>query len=256
MPNPKDILDKMHGKTFFSFLDAASAYWCAELEERDRHKTAFATPRGHYEMNRMAFGLCNSQATYQRLMDNTLRGIENSESYVDDICVYSDNFQDHLTDLRQTLAALREANIQLRRDKCTFATQCGEFVGHDISKDGRRPVSRIVEKIANAPRPRNKQELQRFLGLVNFYREYIRDMARVADPLYRLTQKGVGWNWDSLAEGAFSTLKGVLTRHPVLLSFPDWREDFYLQTDASSNAVGAVLMQKDKAGRLRTLGYS
>ena len=114
MPNPKDILDKMHGKTLFSFLDAASAYWCVELEEEDKHKTAFATPRGHYEMNRMAFGLCNSQATYQRLMDNTLRGIRNAESYVDDICVYSDNFQDHLTDLRQTLAALRGANICIK----------------------------------------------------------------------------------------------------------------------------------------------
>ena len=70
-------------------------------------------------MNRMAFGLCYSQATYQRLMNNTLREIRNSESYVDDICVYSDNFHDQLTYLRQTLAALRGANIQLRRDKCT-----------------------------------------------------------------------------------------------------------------------------------------
>ena len=88
MPNPKDILDRMHNKRFFTFLDAASAYWCVELEEEDKCKTAFATPRGHYEMNRMAFGLCNSQATYQRLMDDSLRGVENADSYIDDICIH------------------------------------------------------------------------------------------------------------------------------------------------------------------------
>ena len=256
MPNPKDILDKMQGKQFFSFLDAASAYWCVELEEEDKHKTAFATPRGHYEMNRMAFGLCNSQSTYQRLMDDTLRGVNNTDSYVDDICVYSSSFEEHLKDLRSAFTALQKANIQLRQDKCSFAVRSGHFVGHIISGEGRRPAPRNVEKIVNAPRPSNRQELQRFLGLINFYREYIEGMAHVAEPLYRLTRKEVKWEWNSSSEDAFQDLKDKLVKYPVLLAFPDWQREFYLQTDASSIAVGAILSQKDRLGKLRPLGYS
>ena len=145
MSNPKDILDKMQGNQFFSFLDAASAYWCVELEEEVKHKTAFSTPRGHYEMNRMAFGLCNSQSTYQRLMDDTLRGVNNTDSYVDDICVHSSSFEEHLKDLRSEFTALQKANIQLRQDKCSFAVRSGHFVGHIISGEGRRPAPGNVE---------------------------------------------------------------------------------------------------------------
>ena len=132
-------------------------------------------------MNRMAFGLCNKQSTYQRLMDDTLPGVNNADSYVDDICVHSSSFEEHLKDLRSAFTALQEANIQLRQDNNSFAVRFGHFVGHIISGEGRRPAPGNVEKIVNAPRPSNRQELQRFLGLINFYKEYIEGMAHVAE---------------------------------------------------------------------------
>ena len=117
-------------------------------------------------------------------------------------------------------------------------------------------VSRIVEKVANSPHPRINRSYNVSSILSTFIRSISETWHAWLNNSTYLTRKGIGWNWVGLAESDFSTLKGVLTRHPVLLSFPDWREDFYLQNDASSNAVGAVLMQKDKDGRLKTLGYS
>ena len=256
MPTPSDILDKMHGDNYFSFLDGASAYWAVEMEEGDKQKTAFSTPRGHYEMVRMPFGLCNSQATYQRLMDSTLEGIEAADPYVDDTCVHSRNFESHVYDLRRTFEAYRQSGIQLRQDKCRIGYMEGEFVGHIISAKGHRPVPSTVARICEAERPKSQIELLRFLGMVNYYRDYIPRMASTAEPLYRLTSKGKDWKWDDEEEKAFRELKRSLAEFPNTLSFPDWNRELYLQTDASSVAVGAVLMQRNKESKLMPIAFS
>ena len=123
MPNPRDILDSLHDDNYYSSLDCASAYWAVAIETNDQPKTAFSTPRGHFEMTRMAFGLYNSQATYQRLIDNTLHNLKRTHSYVDDILVHSPELTLHVDDLRKTLTRLRQAKIQLRPDKCRVGYQ-------------------------------------------------------------------------------------------------------------------------------------
>ena len=126
-------------------------------------------------------------------MDDSLRGVENADSYIHDICIHSNDFDNHLFVLRQTLRELKKVSIQMRPDKWVFAARSGEFLGHVISEDGRQPVSRTVEKMLLLP-PEVWQELQRFLGLVNFYREYIQDMAHIAEPLYKFTRNGLQQN--------------------------------------------------------------
>ena len=120
LPNIQNILDKLRGSRYFSFLDVLSAYWSVPVKKTDIEKTAFHTPRGQYEMIVMPFGLCNSQATLQRLMDNILEGVVRTEAYVDDCCVFSRTFKEHLEDLRDTFTRIREGNVKLRRDKCHF----------------------------------------------------------------------------------------------------------------------------------------
>ena len=177
-------------------------------------------------------------------MDETLRSIDRADPYVDDVCVHSSGFGEHLIDLKATLRALREANIQLRRDKCQFGYSKGEFVGHIVSKDGHHAVPRLVEMIKNAKIPNTKRELLRFLGLVNFYREHAPGFAEVAGPLYHLTRESVEWAWNEAAGNAFETLKAKLVDSPIVLAFPDWSSEFILQVDASSVAVGGVLPKK------------
>ena len=254
-PNPRDILDSLHGDRYYSSLDCASAYWVVAIDPKDQAKTAFSTPRGHFEMTRMAFGLCNSQATYQRLMDSTLHGAERSHSYVDDILVHSPGLALHIGDIRDTLIRLRQAKIQLRADKCRLGYRETEFVGHTITPDGHMPLPSNIQRVAAYQQPKNRTELQRFLGLVNFYRDYIPDMANVADPLYKLTRKGKSFFWDRSARNAFDTLKHALTSSPVLLAYPEWDRPFYLQADAFQVAVGGVLSQLDSNNKLRPLAY-
>ena len=119
-------------------------------------------------MNRMPFGLVNSQSSYQRLMDSTLKNVDHTEPYTDDICVHSNTFEQHLKDVELTLRPSEESNVQRRMEKCYFAFTEVEFIGHIISKNGHSPTPRLVEKIRNVQEPKGKKELQRFLGMATF----------------------------------------------------------------------------------------
>ena len=154
-----------------------------------------------------------------------------------------------------TLEAFREANVQLRRDKCKVGMREGEFVGHVVAASGHSPLPSLVDKISRAARPGNCKELQRFLGLVNYYREYIPNMADVTQPLYDLTKKGKDWVWDGKCESAFCKLRGILSDSPIVLAYPDWKKEFYLQTDASTIAVGGVLSQENENGHLKPIAF-
>ena len=162
LPNPLTILDKLDGSKYFTFLDFASAYWCVPMRETGIEKTAFHTPRGKFEMLVMPFGMINSGATFQRLMDQTLGQVDRYESYIDDILIYSKTFEEHTQDLRQTFQALEKAGIQLKEPKGHIGYSEGEFLGHHISSRGRKPIQSYAEKLKNFPRPDTVSELQRF----------------------------------------------------------------------------------------------
>ena len=173
MPDAKDIFDRLGGSSVFSTLDCASAYWSIPVREEDRELTAFVSTREQFEFNRMPFGLCNSQATYQRALDRTLKDVTNAEGFVDDTIIHSKDYTTHLSHLDRTLSALSKAGIQLRADKCKFAYREVQFLGHLISKAGRRALPSTLLRIEAWPRPTRKKEIRQFMGLVNWYREYV-----------------------------------------------------------------------------------
>ena len=251
----REILDKLDGSQFFSFLDGASAYWSVPVREQDKEKTAFAVPRGQYEMNVMAFGLCNSQSTYQRAVDQALAEVPNTETYVDDTCVHTATFDDHVQCLESALAAFKKANMQLRRDKCKFGYTEGEFVGHEISGAGCKPLPSHVNTIREFPVPSGKKELQRFLGLCNYYRHFVPSMAALAEPLYVLTRKEAKWEWSAACQRSFESLKEALAKRTTLM-YPRWKEPFYVEVDASGEGIGGVLTQKaEGGGRRRPIAF-
>ena len=160
MPDAKDIFDRLGGSSVFSTLDCASAYWSIPVREEDRELTAFVSTRGQFEFNRMPFGLCNSQATYQRALDRTLKDVTNAEGFVDDTIIHSKDYTTHLSHLDRTLSALSKAGIQLRADKCKFAYREVQFLGHLISKAGRRALPSTLLRIEAWPRPTRKKEIR------------------------------------------------------------------------------------------------
>ena len=256
IPQVQTILDKLHDFRFFSVIDISAAYWGVPVREGDVEKTAFNTPRGLFEMAVMPFGLVNAQATFQRLMDNSLQGLSRTESYIDDCIVYSHDFEEHIQDLRAVCDRLQQAGLHIKFKKCQFFREQVEFLGHVVSGAGRRPMPSSAEKLSKFPVPRNVTELQRFLGAVNFYRTYIPRMAQIASPLYELTRKGAAWRWSKECAQAFDALRFKLVIEPVMLAFPDWGRSFTIEADASSTGIAAVLSQRDRSsGELRPIHF-
>ena len=238
-------------------IDIAAAYWAVPVREVDIEKTAFNTPRGLFEMTVMSFGLVNGQATFQRMMDNTLQGLRRTESYIDDCIVYSNDFEQHMQDLRAVFDRLRQANLHVKFKKCQFFGEEVEFLGHVVSVAGRKAIPSSAEKLSKFPVPRNVTELQRFLGTINFYRAYIPRLAQKANPLYVLTRKGVDWGWSRQCTQAYDTLRYKLITEPVMLALTDWGKSFTIEADASSTGIAAVLSQRDELnGRLRPIDFS
>ena len=128
-------------------------------------------------------------------------------------------------------------------------------MGHIVSSHGHCPSPRLVEKIRDSARPKTRKELMRFLGLANFYREYVPRFADIAQPLYKLIHDSIEWLWDETTEGAFRTLITKLTDSRVILAFPNWGNGFVLQVDASTQAVGGILSQRDDEQRLRPIAF-
>ena len=170
IPQVQAILDRLHGYRYFSVIDISAAYLCVPSSHRDVEKTTFNTPRGLFEMTVMPFGLVNAQATFQRLMDNTLQGLTNAESDIDDCIIFSHSFEQHLEDLRGVFSRLLHARLHVKLRKCQFIRREVEFLGHAVSEEGLRPLSSTAVRLSKFPRPQNVAELQRFVGSVNFYR--------------------------------------------------------------------------------------
>ena len=110
-----------------------------------------------------------------------------------------------------------------------------------MTSQGRKPTISYLEKVASFPAPKGVQKLQGFIGTKNYYRDYIPHMAEIATPLYRLTKKGIDCKWDESSDRAFKKLRGMLVSEPVVLAFPDWSETFYVESDASTSGIAAVL---------------
>ena len=256
LPRIDETLDTLHGSHWFSTLDLLSGYWQVEVAESDRPKTAFSTPEGHYQFRVMPFGLCNAPATFQRLMDLVLTGLQWKEClvYLDDVIILGRTFQEHICNIQSVLQRLRESGLRLKPSKCCFLRDQVTYLGHVISRDGIATDPAKTERVASWPVPNSKREVQKFLGFAGYYRKFVKDFATIARPLHRLTERTATFSWMSECQKAFDTLRQQLCSAPIL-AYPDFTRQFILDTDASDVGIGAVLSQVDEEGRERVVAY-
>lgn len=256
IPNITDILDKLGRCMYFSTLDLASGFHQIEVDKKDVEKTAFSVENGHYEFLRMPFGLKNAPSTFQRVMDNVLRehiGVR-CLVYMDDIIVFSTSLKEHLDNLRKIFETLRKYNMKIQLDKSEFLHKEVAFLGHIVTRDGVKPNPDKLEIIRKWPLPTNEKELRGFLGILGYYRKFIRDFAEIAKPLTQALRKGekVAPTKDFVA--AFERCRNILTSSDIL-QYPDFEKPFILTTDASNYAVGAVLSQ-GQIGRDKPIAFA
>ena len=258
LPNINDALDSLGSAkpNYFSTLDLASGYWQIGLEESSKAKTAFITQDGLYEFQKMPFGLHNAPATFQRAMQEVLRGLNWKFvlCYLDDVIIFSSSFSEHIRHLRQVFDRFRVAGLKLQPKKCTFGQTKVKYLGHIVSKDGVATDPDKLHRVKNYPTPAKVDEVRSFLGFVGYYRKFIKDFCKIAEPLTNLTRKGVPFVWDTNCQEAFKTLKQKLLEPPIL-AYPLFDgTDFILQTDASRTGLGFILAQKQD-GKERVISY-
>ena len=256
LPRIDETLDHLAGSCMFSTLDLSSGYWQVEMEPEDRPKTAFITKRGLYQFKVMPFGLCNAPATFERLMETVLSGLqwEMCLVYLDDIIVLGKSFEDMMQNLETVFNRLASAGLKLKAKKCNLFAQKVEYLGHIILEDGVSTDPNKIEVVKDWREPTSVKELRSFLGLCSYYRRFIKDFACTAKPLHRLTGKDEKFVWSTECQEAFDSLKAKLIGSPIL-SYPDFSKPFILDTNASDTAIGAVLSQM-QGGQEKVIAYA
>ena len=246
LPRIDDTLDALSGSMFFSTLDLYSGYWQVEMDPADKEKTAFATKQGLFQWKVMPFGLCNAPATFERLMELVLTGLNWKICliYLDDIIVFGRNFDDALANLRCVWDRLRQANLKLKPSKCVLFRAEVPFLGHVVTRTGVEVDPAKTEAVDKWPEPETVKDVRSFLGLASYYRRFIPNFATIASPLVALTRKECPRKvvWTLECTEAFDRLKKALAS-PPLLGYPLREGHFYVSTDASDCGTGAVLEQ-------------
>ncbi len=243
IPSFYEMVEKVGSGNVLSKVDLAKGFHQVMVKEKDRDKTAFVCPFGKFRFRRMPFGLTNAPSVFQRLMDEVFVDCEEfARVYIDDILVVSKDWKSHLGHLRELLEVLRQAGLTCKETKCCFGKRTLEFLGHQI--DGGQisvPAAR-VEAIRNHPLPKSRKQLRAFLGLVGFYRRFIRGFHRWSSVLmpHTSTVKSGRVSWTKPMLEAFHGLCVQLC-NSVCLCVPCTSDVFVLESDASSTGVEAVL---------------
>ncbi|XP_033741736.1 uncharacterized protein LOC117328321 [Pecten maximus] len=244
IPRVDEIFEKLGKAQYLSTMDLAKGYWQIPLSQDSQEKSAFVTEFGQYQFKVMPFGMKTAPATFARMMDRLLAGVEHVVAYFDDIVVYSDTWEDHLLHIKTVFDRLGDGGLTVNPSKCQFGEEELYCLGHVVGKGKLKPDNRKVQAMVDFPLPLTKKGIRSFLGMTGYYRRFVKNYAKLAAPLTNLIRKDrprqIQWTDDSVK--AFNDLKDEMTRAPVLAN-PDFNEPFTIQTDASNVAIGAVLSQ-------------
>ena len=273
LPRIDDTIDTLIGAKYFSKLDLRSGYWQVEMKEEDKEKTAFSVGNlGFFECNRMAFGLTNAPATFQRLMERCMGELNLRECliFLDDILIFSDTFEEHIKRIEAVFSRLHEHGLKLKPSKCEFFKGSVSYLGHVVSANGVETDPEKIKALSEWPVPHNVKTLRSFLGFTGYYRRYVKDYARIVKPLNDLLighptnkqavaemkkkKKCSPWQWGPAQQNAFETIKSKLSSPPIL-AYADFSKPFIVHIDASRDGLGAVLYQEQN-GVERVIAYA
>ena len=259
LPRIDDTLDALGGNCWFSTVDLTWGYWNIPMAPEDKHKTAFITPNGLYEFERMPFGLMNAPAIFSRMMNAVLAGLTWRDClvYLDDIIIFGKSFEDHCDAFGRILDRIIAANLRINLEKCSLFCKEVIYLGHKVSSEGISTDPAKVDAILqwNGGRvPSNVTEVRSFVSTAGYYQKFIPRYAIITAPLTRLLHKDVPWTWGEEEQRAFELVKEKLVQAPVL-AMPNFEKPFVLQTDACEYGISAILSQEDSEEDLRPIAY-
>ena len=243
LPIIDDILNLLGNAKYFTTLDLKSGYWQVAMDPESVDKTTFTSHKGTFSFQVMPFGLSNAPGVFQQLMSIVLSGCEQfCTAYLDDVIIWSRSKEEHLSHIQTVFDRLREHNLKLKLKKCSFFQEETNYLGFTVSSQGIKPDAEKVSAIRTLPAPSSVKEIRSFIGMCSYYRRFIPNFSKIAEPLIALTKKYARFSWDEKCQKSFEFMKESLTAVP-LLGFPDINKPFTLYTDASDTCIGACLTQ-------------
>ena len=243
IPRMDDCIDRVGNSKYLTKFDLLKGYWQVPLTAQAREISAFVTPDGLYQYKVMPFGMKNSGATFQRLMNRVIAGLENVYAYIDDVLVVSNDWSEHLNQIKAFFERCSEAQLTINLPKSEFCKATIVYLGHEIGQGKVRPIQDKVLAIAKYAEPTNRRGVMRFLGMAGYYRKFCPNFSDVAAPLTALLRKGVKFSWSPDCKTAFESIKAMLMSSPIPKA-PDFDKPFKLAVDASDVGIGAVLLQE------------
>jgi len=227
------------------------------IKEGNEWKAAFSTPEGSFEPMVMFFGLTNSPAMFQAMMNDLLRNLVVEEKvavFIDDVMVVIETEEGHNEIVEEVLRRLEENDLFVKPEKCVWKDREMGFLGVIIGEDGVRMEKEKVQGVIEWPVPKSVKDVQKFLGLANYYRQFVKDFAKIVRPLHEITRKENKWSWGERQQKAFEELKKRFMTEPVLVT-PDLDKEMRVEVDASDFATGRVLSMKCEDEKWRPVAY-
>lgn len=256
-PNPTDLLFEFTTGQVLSSVDLTASYWQIKILPEHQKYTGFSFDGHTYVFKVLPFGLSTSVGSFIRCLTKILGTETNSFviPYVDDLLIFSKDFYTHMQHLRVVFQKFREAKITIKLSKSKFVSEKIKFLGHIISDQGVEMDPERIRAIKELPAPTNITRLRSFLGLVNYDHRFCRNFSALTVPLLRLLKKGQCWKWGQIEIEAFEGIKSAFLA-VTMLKHPNVAYPFYIQTDASSFGLGAILYQTDDSGNRNVIAYA
>ena len=264
--NIQEMFQRLSGNSWFTSIDLASGFFQLPIVEADRHKTAFRDAFGQlWEYVRCGFGLKVLPPAFASMVVDLLGDLKGKgvENYLDDILIYSTDFDSHLALVAAVLSRLQEGGLSVNFAKSRWCCASLEFVGMVVDRQGVRPAESKIAAVAELSPPTTVEELRAFLGMTGYMRQYVERYSILAAPLTDILRNPLFASkrsrrslihWTEQHQYAFLSLKSALTSFPIL-AFPMWDKPFVLHTDASATGAGAALTQEHE-GVERVIAYA
>ena len=257
LPLILDLIDSIGKKKVFMKMDLRWEYNNVRIKEGDEWKTVFSMPEGSFEPTVMFFGLTNSPAIFQAMMNDLFRDLVVEEKvvvFIDDVIVATGTEEGHDEIVEEVLKRLEENDLFVKPEKCMWKVREVGFLEVIIGEDGVRMEKEKVQGVVEWPVPKSIKDVQKFLGLANYYRRFVKDFAKIAKLLHEITRKETKWSWGEKQQRAFEELKERFMTEPVLVT-PDLDKEMRVEVDVSDFAMGGVLSMKCEDERWRPVAY-